>query len=250
MALSGRAGAQAHPQWDARVSGRVALVTGARGVVGRALIARLADEGFDVIAHSRGEIGEPPAGALLLTGDLSDPAEARRVRDAVDRVDLLVNNAASQVVGGLDALAPADWTDMLGSTLLSAVQLSSVLRPVMPPGSSIVNVTSIEAGAAFPRHAHYAAAKAALESFTRSAALEWAADGIRVNAVAPGLIDRPGLAQEWPEGVEWWVRTCPLGRTIEPGEVADAVVLLASSTGVSGVVLPVDGGWSASARLG
>jgi 3-oxoacyl-[acyl-carrier protein] reductase len=139
---------------------------------------------------------------------------------------------------------------MLDSTFLSAVQLTMALRPVMSAGASIVNVSSIEAQAAFPRHAHYAAAKAALESFTRSSALDWAAAGIRVNAVAPGLVDRPGLADDWPEGWAWWQRACPLGRPILPAEVADAVAFLAGAGGVSGVVLPVDGGWSASARLG
>ena len=231
------------------MSSRVALVTGARGVVGQALIARLADDGYDVIAHSREADLDAPACSMLLTGDLSDPDVVRRVSETVGRVDLLVNNAASQVAGPLDTLEPSDWSDMLASTLLSAVLLSSALRPLMPPGACIVNVSSIEAGAAFPRHAHYAAAKAALESFTRSAALEWAPGGIRVNAVAPGLVDRPGLAKDWPEGVEWWERTCPLGRTIAPAEVADAVAFLATSGGVSGVVLAVDGGWGASARL-
>lgn len=227
------------------MSRRVAVVTGARGVVGRACVDRLARDGYDVLAHSR----EPIPGIDSLSGDLSDPAAAAAVRDRVDRVDLLVNNAASQITGGLDDLAPSDWAEMLGATLLSAVHLATHLRPVMAAGASVVNVSSIEAGAAFPHHAHYAAAKSALESFTRSAAVEWAPAGIRVNAVAPGLVDRPGLAQEWPEGVDWWQRTCPLGRTIRPDEVADAVAFLAVSSGVSGVVLPVDGGWSASARL-
>jgi NAD(P)-dependent dehydrogenase (short-subunit alcohol dehydrogenase family) len=119
----------------------------------------------------------------------------------------------------------------------------------MVAGSSIVNVSSIEAHAAFPRHGHYAAAKAALESFTRTAALEWAAEGIRVNAVAPGLVDRPGLDSDWPEGHRWWTQVCPLGRPIRAAEVADAVAFLAEASGVTGVVLAVDGGWSSSARL-
>jgi NAD(P)-dependent dehydrogenase (short-subunit alcohol dehydrogenase family) len=80
--------------------------------------------------------------------------------------------------------------------------------------------------------------------------MEWGAAGVRVNAVAPGLIDRPGLDLDWPEGVAWWRRTSPLGRPVTPDEVADAVLFLADASGVAGVVLPVDGGWSASGRLG
>jgi NAD(P)-dependent dehydrogenase (short-subunit alcohol dehydrogenase family) len=202
------------------------------------------------VAHSREAVVDLPEGVVSLTGDLAHPEAAERVRESVERVDLLVNNAASQVTGALDELTGSDWAEMLGSTFLSAVQLTMALRPVMSAGASIVNVSSIEAQAAFPRHAHYAAAKAALESFTRSSALDWAAAGIRVNAVAPGLVDRPGLADDWPEGWAWWQRACPLGRPILPAEVADAVAFLAGAGGVSGVVLPVDGGWSASARLG
>jgi 3-oxoacyl-[acyl-carrier protein] reductase len=226
----------------------VALVTGARGVVGRALITRLMDEGFRVVAHSRGALDEPPSGVDMLTGDLADQTTVDRVSEGAGRIDLLVNNAASQSMGALDSLGDDDWLGMLRATFLSAVLLSTTMRPLMHPGASIVNVSSIEAQAAFPRHGHYAAAKAALEAFTRSTAVEWAPDGIRVNAVAPGLVDRPGLADEWPEGVAWWSRTCPLGRPIHPGEVAEAVAFLARAQGVSGVVLPVDGGWSASAR--
>lgn len=231
------------------MSGRTAVVTGARGGLGRALVSRLAEEGYDVIAHSRHPVDDASSDARWLVGDLSQPEASRLLSEEVGTVDLLVNNAASQVTGSLQELSASDWSDMLGATLLSAVHLTAALRPVMPPGAAVVNVSSIEAGAAFPRHSHYAAAKAALESFTRSAAVEWGPAGIRVNAVAPGLIDRPGLAREWPEGVDWWVRTCPLGRPILPAEVAEAVAFLAAATAVSGVVLPVDGGWTASAHL-
>lgn len=231
------------------MSRRVAVVTGARGVIGRATVARLVEDGFEVVAHSRDAVTDLPPGVVVLSGDLSDPATATRVHDAVTRVDLLVNNAASQVLGPLDTLDASSWTDMLAASFLSAVHLTTALRPLMPAGATVVNVSSIEASSAFPNHAHYAAAKAALESFTRSAALEWASAGIRVNAVAPGLVDRPGLAEDWPEGWSWWVRTCPLGRPIHSTEVAAAVSFLASATGISGAVLSVDGGWSASAGL-
>jgi NAD(P)-dependent dehydrogenase (short-subunit alcohol dehydrogenase family) len=211
-------------------------------------VERLTAAGYDVIAHSRSPLADDVVGVRCLSGDLADADIAQAVAANAGAVDLLVNNAADQSVASLDELSASDWMSMLGATFLSAVNLSSALRPALAPGSCIVNISSIEAGSAFPRHGHYAAAKAALESFTRTAALEWAPEGVRVNAVAPGLVDRPGLAQDWPEGWEWWQRTCPLGRPIQPGEVADAVAFLAAASGVSGVVLPVDGGWSASAR--
>lgn len=229
----------------------VAVVTGARGVLGRSVVEHLAEEGYHVIAHSgrRDDTGKLPA-ALVLSGDLGDPQACERIRARVDRVDLLVNNAASQEVAETASLGTEQWRAMLDATFLSAVHLTSALLDAMPAGAAVVNVSSVEASSAFPRHAHYAAAKAALESYTRSLALDLGPRGIRVNAVAPGLIDRPGLAEDWPEGHAWWARSSPLGRPVVAAEVASAVIFLARATGISGVVLPVDGGWSASARLG
>ena len=230
----------------------VALVTGARGGLGQALIRRLREAKYDVIAHSRGPVRDADADAAVrwLDGDLSDPVIAQRTVDQAGRIDLLVNNAADQSLGALDALTAEDWAATIGATLMSAVNLAQAAHSTMGPGASIINISSVEATSPFPRHAHYAAAKAALESFTRSAAMEWGAAGVRVNAVAPGLIDRPGLDLDWPEGVAWWRRTSPLGRPVTPDEVADAVLFLADASGVAGVVLPVDGGWSASVQLG
>jgi len=230
----------------------VALVTGARGGLGQALIRRLREAEYDVIAHSRGPVqgADADADVRWLNGDLSDPVIAQRIADQAGRLDLLVNNAADQSLGALDVLTAEDWAAMIGATLMSAVNLAQAAHATMVPGASIINISSVEATSPFPRHAHYAAAKAALESFTRSAAMEWGAAGVRVNAVAPGLIDRPGLDRDWPEGVAWWRQTSPLGRPVTPDEVADAVLFLAEASGVSGVVLPVDGGWSASVGLG
>ncbi len=221
-----------------------ALVTGARGMLGRSLIRALDGAGYDVIAHSRSTVTE--ATGTWRSGDLTDPAVARELATDLGPIDLLVNNAADQSTGRLRDLSPEDWSAMIGATLMSAVHLSVACAPAMPPGSAIVNVSSIEASSPFPGHAHYAAAKAALESFTRSAAREWAPVGIRVNAVAPGLIARPGLEQEWPDGFAWWTQSCPLGRAIEPDEVAEAVLFLARAAAISGIVMAVDGGWSGS----
>jgi len=139
---------------------------------------------------------------------------------------------------------------MLQASLLSATRVTSAAIDVLGPDGAIVNVSSVEASVAFPNHAHYAAAKAALESFTRSLALDIAPRGMRANAIAPGLIERPGLAQDWPQGYDWWTATAPSGRPVTATQVAQAVAFLIGphSTGINGVVLPVDGGWSASAR--
>ena len=185
---------------------------------------------------------------LRRAGDVDAVASvAREIGD----VQVLVNNAADMDLGRPWPMAPDEWRDMMDASLISAVRMTQALVPHLGAGSAIVNVSSIEAGAAFPNHAHYAAAKAGLESYTRSLAVELAAAGVRANAVAPGVIDRPGLEQDWPQGWQWWTSTCPRGRPVTTHEVVAAVMFLASpaASGVKGAVVPVDGGWSASARL-
>jgi 3-oxoacyl-[acyl-carrier protein] reductase len=241
------------------VSKPLAVLTGASGNLGSVLLQRLLDGGYRVVAHSRTPPTAAPAAPPDRTpaapdlhwvhGDLTDPATATNL--ATPHINLLINNAASQKTKPLLDLTSDDWQEMLAATLMSAIYMVQNLAPHMPPGSAIVNISSIEAAHPFAGHAHYAAAKAALESLTRSAALELAGRPIRVNAVAPGLIDRPGLATDWPAGYTWWCKTSPLGRPITAQEVTNAVMFLAESqsTGVNGVVLPVAGGWSAGELL-
>lgn len=241
---------------------RVALVTGASGNLGAAIVQRLADDGCDVAVHYRSSHPEALLEHLTARGirhlsvqaDLVDAPSAYAMVDHVVRdlgpIDVLVDNAADQSVSALDQLSPDDWEEMLRATFLSAVHVTTRATETMPSGGSIVTVSSVEALTAFPAHGHYAAAKAALVSYTRSLALELAPRGIRANTVAAGLIERAGLAQSWPQGHVWWTSTAPLARPVTAAEVAHAVGFLASdaASGITGSLLPVDGGWLASAR--
>ena len=114
----------------------------------------------------------------------------------------------------------------------------------MPDGGAIVNVASIEGLHPAAGHVHYGAAKAGVIAHTRGAAIELGPAGIRVNAVAPGLIERAGLAEAWPDGVARWDAACPLGRLGQPEDVADACLFLLSDAArwITGAVLVVDGG--------
>jgi len=243
------------------LSGRSVLVTGASGGIGAAIAARLVEAGARVAVHYRGDeagaralcdvLGEA---ALPVGGDLAEPDTVDGLFASLDAqgfaLDGLVNNAADQSLGTLDALTPADWSRMRAGTLDSAFLVSQAATARMSEGGAIVNVSSIESLDPAIAHGHYATAKAGLNMLTRAFALEFGARGIRANAVAPGLIARPGIAEQWPEGVERWQSRAPLGRMGEGEDVADAVLFLLSDAArwISGSVLTVDGGMTAQGR--
>ena len=135
---------------------------------------------------------------------------------------------------------------MLAANLRGALAcLQAAGRRMAAAGrGAIVNVTSIQAFRPAPGLAHYSAAKAGLEMLTRSAALELGPAGVRVNAVAPGLIWREGLETAWPEGVARYLAAAPLGRLGQPEDVADACLFLSSPAArfITGTTLVVDGG--------
>jgi 3-oxoacyl-[acyl-carrier protein] reductase len=244
---------------------KVVLVTGASGHLGAAIARGCADDGWKVAVHYRSareqaeqltaELTARGTDAISVQADFAaDATSAQRViNDVIDhfgRLDGLVNNAADQTPMALADLTDAHWSRMLQANVIAATGITRAALDVFAPGGSIVNVSSVEASSAFPNHAHYAASKAALESFTRSLALDLGPRGMRANALAPGLIEREGLVTDWPEGHAWWSSAAPGRRPVTAEEVAAAAVFLLSdrASGINGVVLPVDGGWSASAR--
>jgi NAD(P)-dependent dehydrogenase (short-subunit alcohol dehydrogenase family) len=245
------------------LTGRVALVTGAGGQVGRGIAARFAAAGADVVVHYRQDeksamelvtrIVDGGGRALSVQADLTRESECHRlVETAADwrgGLDVLVNNAGIQPTCDLADMSADDWREMYDTNTTSAFSCTRAAAPLLAArgGGSIVHIASIEGSMAAPGHAHYCASKAALIMFARSAALEYGRDGIRVNTVSPGLIDRPGLAEEWPEGVRRWTGAAPLKRLGRPEDVGNACVFLASDAAawISGTDLVVDGGVSA-----
>jgi NAD(P)-dependent dehydrogenase (short-subunit alcohol dehydrogenase family) len=244
---------------------RVVLITGASGNLGAAISYACAEDGWAVAVHyrtSRERADEVAEGvrargmdAITVQADLAeDSGSAQRIINEVlahfDRLDGLVNNSADQTPMPLTELTDADWQHMLQANVIAATRVTRAALGSFSPAGAIVNISSVEASSAFPNHAHYAASKAALESLTRSLAVELGPRGIRANAIAPGLIERVGMAQDWPQGHRWWSEGAPNRRPVTAGEVAAAAAFLLSeqASGISGVVLPVDGGWTASAR--
>ncbi|MFI8069189.1 SDR family NAD(P)-dependent oxidoreductase [Streptomyces sp. NPDC086033] len=243
------------------LDGQVALVTGASGGIGRGIALRFAEEGAAVALQCRtavaaarevaSRIEDSGARAVVLEADLRDEDACRRlVREAVawgGGLTALVNNAGVQPTQPLPGMTAADWRAVVETNLTSVFACTQAAAEVMGPGGCVTHIASIEARHPAPEHSHYSASKAAIVMHARSAALEYGPRGIRVNTVSPGLIDRAGLAEAWPEGVQRWVRKAPLGRLGRPEDVADACVFLASplASWVTGHDLVVDGGVSA-----
>ena len=238
---------------------RVALVTGSTSGIGKAIAHRLSADGFFVVVHSRSSVaaGEALAKELnyasYIQADLADPAQATRlIRDTVarhGRLDVLVNNAGiSGIVPHADlrAATPEMWrrifdTNVIGPWMLiteAEAALRAAATATRP--SAIVNITSHAGvrpkGASIP----YASSKAALNHMTRLLAVALAPD-IRVNAVAPGLVDTP-MTAAWTEMQDMWKARAPMRRAAQPADIAAIVAMLVASDYLTGEVILADGG--------
>ena len=245
--------------------GKTVLVTGAGSGLGAGIAARFAEAGAHVVAHyhqSRAgalqtvdAINATGGRAVTVQADLSaDDGAARVVAASVTtfgRLDVLVNNAGIYPLHSVLDMTAAEWDAVINANLRSAFLCTqAAARQFITqgaaglPGGAIINITSIEADNPAPLHSHYNAAKAGLAMLTRSSAGELGAHGIRVNAVAPGLIWRPGLESAWPDGLARYRVAAPLGRPGMAHEVADACLFLASpgARWITGASLTVDGG--------
>ena len=231
-------------------TGKTVVVTGSSGVIGVAIARRFGEAGATVVSH--GFASAPPVfgvnGAAIqidLRADDGCGELAALAMKHTGQIDVWINNAALQPVGSFLDLTGADEAAVIDSNLGFVMQgTRAAARCVGVEGMAVVNIASIEGLAPATGHSHYAAAKAAVLHHTRAAALELGRSGVRVNAVAPGLIDRPGLAEDWPDGVGRWTTAVPLGRLGQPEDVADACLFLSSRAArwITGATVIVDGG--------
>ncbi|MFM9108387.1 MAG: SDR family NAD(P)-dependent oxidoreductase [Chloroflexota bacterium] len=244
------------------LAGRGALVTGGTHGIGLAIVERFAASGARVVtvARERPAPGSLPEGVAFIPGDLADhaalPDLLAAAAGAAGPIDVLVNNAGIWRETPTIGLRPGDWHEVIAVNLSGPVLLASLAAEAMAAAGRgrIVNVTSIHGGLAVESALAYAAAKAGLNQATRNMAVDLAARGVLVNAVAPGFIStRLSYTDGVHEREADWFRDVyvahgklPLRRHAEPAEVAGIVAWLASddNTYVTGQVIGVDGGLS------
>lgn len=239
------------------LDGRRVLVTGIAGGIGRSVARAVTERGGRVAG-----IDAAATDGAWTVCDLRRSAEAtaavRRCNDELGGLDAVVNVAGgsgrSHGDGPVDSITDKGWDYVLDLNLRTTFHVCRASLPLLGPGSSVVNVTSVlglTGGVAGAFDAHgYAAAKGAIVSLTRAMAVSYAPRGIRVNAVAPGLVRTPMSvrAQGSPEVLAVAARYQPLtGALLEPDDVAAVITFLLSpmASTMTGVVLPADGGWTA-----
>lgn len=243
------------------LTGAVALVTGAGGGIGSGIATRLATAGAAVVVHHRRSAARAGAvaadivagggRAVTAQADVTDPEDCSALMEVAvarfGRLDAVVASAGVQPTAELAGMTAGDWRRVLDTNATGTfVTVQAAAAVMQGRGGSITLVASVEGSRPARSHAHYASSKAAVIMLARSAALEYGADGIRVNTVSPGLIGRAGLDDAWPDGVRRWQRAAPLGRLGDSGDVGDACVFLASPMArwITGHDLVVDGGMS------
>jgi NAD(P)-dependent dehydrogenase (short-subunit alcohol dehydrogenase family) len=245
---------------------KVVVVTGGSAGIGRAIAGAFGESGAKLVIAGRnieaarraaGEIERDFGGeALAVHADISVAQDCRDlIAAAITRfgaVDVLVNNAAHFALVPVLEAGPADAACFLDTNLLGPLFCAQALARWAIANQrrcAIVNVSSISGARPAPGCALYSASKAALDSLTRSLALEWTGLGVRVNGVAPGHVDTEGVRRDFATGrldYEAMIRSIPAHRIAAAGDVADAVMFLASerSRHIVGAVLTIDGGES------
>ena len=232
-----------------RLDGRTALVTGGSRGIGRAIVDEFLALGARVLSVARHPLDVP--GVTTVAADVTTADGRARIVAAARELGplhVLVHNAGTNVRGPLTGYDDATIERLIALTLTSPLLLSRDLHPLLAAagGASVIHIGSVAGHVALPTGVAYAAAKAGLDQASRTLALEWARDHIRVNTVSPWYTRTPLVEPvlSRPEALAAILARTPLGRIAEPHEIATAVAFLAmtASSYITGQSLVVDGG--------
>ncbi|BCY09223.1 oxidoreductase [Actinoplanes sp. L3-i22] len=246
-------------EYSSNMVGKRVLVTGGTRGIGAAVVRQFLQAGASVAVTSRTPVDDLPNGVVHVAADLGTVAGAQHVAEqavaALGGLDVLINNAgaAQAYPQGVAAIPDQAWLDSTGINFLSSIRLTNALLPALTGGTepAIVNISSSATLSVIPSLAHYAAAKAALESYTRALAAELAPRGVRVNVVVPGTVATDGgdqvrrdIGDAFGIPFERMNAGALLGRMGRPEDIAEAVFFLASGRAqwITGSTLVVDGG--------
>ena len=237
---------------------RVVLVTGATSGIGLACAQAFARAGWHVVTVARRAGGLSPAGTIAVSGDVADPlTSTRAVNAAIDhfgRLDAAVGNAGVTLAKDIDHTSEHELQHLIGVNVKALVYLAQAAHAALAETRGSLTVVASNKGLVGQRGSPvYVATKGAAVQLARALALDWAPEGVRVNALCPGLVDTPMLhsfADAQPDPAEARRRLAteqPLGRLARAEECAGAVLFLASPAAsfISGVALPLDGGFTA-----
>ena len=241
------------------LSGKTAIITGAGQGIGLATATSLHAAGANVVInHFPSEsdkaiatqvVSDFGSRAMAVQADVRQPEQlADMVKAVVDHfgaVDILVNNAGILRDRSFKKMSGGEWQDVIDTNLTGVFNSCKAVIESLPEGGSIVNVASLSAVTGFFGQANYASAKAGVVTLTKVLSKELARKNIRVNAVAPGVVDTE-MGQSIPEeNRKVMLANIPLGRFAEPSEIGDVVLFLCSdlSTYVTGQTLHINGGW-------
>jgi NAD(P)-dependent dehydrogenase (short-subunit alcohol dehydrogenase family) len=250
------------------LTGKTAIVTGAASGIGSEIARLYLEAGANVVGvdisptfpvNAQARLGAGPERLRCLVGDVAVEATARKYTeaalDAFGRIDVLVNNAAIALTRRLDETTFDEWSRVMDVNVTSLYWAARAVIPEMRRQRSglILNVGSISSMVGIPGQGAYAASKGAVVQLTRQMAVEYAKDGIRVNAVCPGTVDTPLLRKAAVEAtnpngfLQMLADGHPIGRIAAPEEIAEFFVFLASDRArfFTGAILMIDGGFTA-----
>lgn len=239
---------------------KTALVTGASKGIGRGIALALAKEGYNIVISDIDEVSmqtvveEIIAIGVKTSGIKCDVSIKSEVDQMISKtvsdfgsLDVLVNNAGIYPTVPFMDMSEEQWDKVITINLKSAFLCSQSAAKVMKEGGRIIDVSSIASIIGFPGLVHYCASKGGINGMIRAMALELAAKGITVNAVAPGAIETPGASKSTTEEIKkQTIAMIPAARMGQPEDIANAVVFLAKdeSSYITGQVIVVDGGWT------